>query len=204
MSNFECSKCGSFTPIEIYDSAPAQASCPKCGEMTYDKNGGIKIMSEEESRAKRPELYDKVFPIRQDITVLPADKGKKMKLGWKIYEYRGCEVFKPFKGWVDKFNKSLDKDGNYGHLLEKYAIHKLEGLKEGDTVIVGTLVGLDEATVTSIDYDKKEAMARNEFNWYPLEFGGDDRNAWVVTMGFNNCCLEELNVCRGEEEIQDQ
>jgi len=29
------------------------------------------------------------FPIRQDITVLPADDPKKLRLGWVIYEEVG-------------------------------------------------------------------------------------------------------------------
>jgi hypothetical protein len=32
------------------------------------------------------------FPIRQDITVLPADDPKKLRLGWIIYEEIGIVV----------------------------------------------------------------------------------------------------------------
>lgn len=32
------------------------------------------------------------FPIRQDITVLPADDPKKLRLGWVIYEEVGIVV----------------------------------------------------------------------------------------------------------------
>ena len=32
------------------------------------------------------------FPIRQDITVLPADDPKKLRLGWVIYEEVGVVV----------------------------------------------------------------------------------------------------------------
>lgn len=32
------------------------------------------------------------FPVRQDITVLPADDPRKLKLGWVIYEEVGIVV----------------------------------------------------------------------------------------------------------------
>ena len=32
------------------------------------------------------------FPIRQDITVLPADDPKKLRLGWVIYEEIGIVI----------------------------------------------------------------------------------------------------------------
>lgn len=32
------------------------------------------------------------FPIRQDITVLPADDPKKLRLGWVIYEEVGVVI----------------------------------------------------------------------------------------------------------------
>ena len=32
------------------------------------------------------------FPVREDITVLPADDPNKLKLGWKIYESFGSPI----------------------------------------------------------------------------------------------------------------
>ena len=32
------------------------------------------------------------YPVRQDITVLPADDPKKLRLGWVIYEEVGIVV----------------------------------------------------------------------------------------------------------------
>ena len=36
------------------------------------------------------------FPIRQDITVLPADDPKKLRLGWVIYEEIGVVVMNDY------------------------------------------------------------------------------------------------------------
>jgi len=36
------------------------------------------------------------FPIRQDITVLPADDPKKLRLGWVIYEEIGIVVINDY------------------------------------------------------------------------------------------------------------
>lgn len=36
------------------------------------------------------------FPIRQDITVLPADDPKKLRLGWVIYEEVGVAIINDY------------------------------------------------------------------------------------------------------------
>jgi hypothetical protein len=36
------------------------------------------------------------FPIRQDITVLPADDPKKLRLGWVIYEEIGIVIINDY------------------------------------------------------------------------------------------------------------
>ena len=36
------------------------------------------------------------FPIRQDITVLPADDPKKLRLGWVVYEEIGIVVINDY------------------------------------------------------------------------------------------------------------
>jgi hypothetical protein len=47
-----------------------------------------------------PGEYIGSFPIRQDITVLPADQPKKLRLDWKLYE--GFEVYKvTFSGTLE-------------------------------------------------------------------------------------------------------
>jgi len=55
-TGFKCSKCGEVEPSVIYDSCPAQADCPICGEHMISTIG-IKLLTEEEGRKLRPELY---------------------------------------------------------------------------------------------------------------------------------------------------
>ena len=43
-----------------------------------------------------PADYVGAFPIRQDITVLPADDPKKLRLGWVIYEEIGIVVINDY------------------------------------------------------------------------------------------------------------
>jgi len=68
MSDFECGKCGEVDPKEILDSCPAQGQCPKCGLWLTSKRG-ITLLTEEEGRKLRPELYkihDKKLKDRKD------------------------------------------------------------------------------------------------------------------------------------------
>jgi len=49
-----------------------------------------------------PAEYVGAFPIRQDITVLPADDPKKLRLGWIIYEEIGIIVINDYAtAWVE-------------------------------------------------------------------------------------------------------
>jgi len=43
-----------------------------------------------------PAEYVGAFPIRQDITVLPADDPKKLRLGWVIYEEVGIVIINSY------------------------------------------------------------------------------------------------------------
>ena len=43
-----------------------------------------------------PAEYVGAFPIRQDITVLPADDPKKLRLGWVIYEEIGIVIINTY------------------------------------------------------------------------------------------------------------
>jgi len=136
------------------------------------------------------------YDIPMEHTVLPEDKALPIKLPWKIIEYQGTEIFKPFKGWVKKFQKEVDKHNCYGRLLDKYAIKKLKGIKLGDEVIVSGFIGdLGEANITELDYETKEGTAENEFYWFPLKFGGDDRNVLVATMQLGRSISKNINKC---------
>tara|TARA_Y100000310_G_C20502622_1_gene724772 strand:- start:737 stop:1003 length:267 start_codon:yes stop_codon:yes gene_type:complete len=59
-SKFVCPVHGEVKPKTLYYSCPLQGSCPECGAMMEDTSpdAGIKILSEEESRAKRPWMYE--------------------------------------------------------------------------------------------------------------------------------------------------
>ena len=52
-----CSKCGEVKPTNIGYSCPAVANCPNCNEDLVDPEGGIKILSLEESVRKRPSMF---------------------------------------------------------------------------------------------------------------------------------------------------
>jgi len=56
---FICPKCGEVKPTRIYYSCPTQGDCPICNARLEDIEGGIKILSEEESRKIRPSFYAK-------------------------------------------------------------------------------------------------------------------------------------------------
>ena len=46
-----------------------------------------------------------VMPVRQDISVIPADEPRRLSLGWVVYEEIGCGILVP-RG-VAKSRKSL-------------------------------------------------------------------------------------------------
>jgi hypothetical protein len=43
-----------------------------------------------------PAEYVGAMPIRQDITVLPADDPKKLRIGWVVYEEIGVVIINPY------------------------------------------------------------------------------------------------------------
>jgi len=51
------------------------------------------------------------FPIRQDITVLPADDPKKLRLGWVIYEEVGMVIINDYA--VARVQVEADKTPPY-------------------------------------------------------------------------------------------
>lgn len=119
--------------------------------------------------------YFGAFPIRQDVTVLGNDD-KKLNLKWSVEWVPGGDVFK-------------------GSWPFRHTVKKLRGLKEGSRVmLMDFLDEPDYATITSIDYDKKEALAENEYSWYPLRFNDDKRHIWAATSQFNQCIPKILEI----------
>ncbi len=57
MCKFVCPEHGEFKPNGVLYSCPLQARCPECDNLVEAEGGGVKVLSEEEARRKRPELY---------------------------------------------------------------------------------------------------------------------------------------------------
>jgi ribosomal protein S27E len=54
---FICPEHGEFKPECVLYSCPLQARCHICSKLIEDADGGIKVLSDEESRRLRPELW---------------------------------------------------------------------------------------------------------------------------------------------------
>ena len=130
------------------------------------------------------------FPIRQDITVLPAGDPKKLRLGFKLYE--GFEIHWPADGLLLEKEMSdpnnleeiegserkkyiglshLDKEGN-----NEFAITKFSDLKVGDEI--HTCQGLMK--ITDLNEAEQTGFARqSNYLGCQLEFAKDDRECWV-------------------------
>jgi hypothetical protein len=52
-----CPEHGSFEPTCVLYSCPLQARCPVCGGLCEVEGSGVKVLTEEESRRKRPRLW---------------------------------------------------------------------------------------------------------------------------------------------------
>jgi len=136
-------------------------------------------------------LKDDVWPIRQDITVLPSDDPEKYKLDFVVYEYIGCEIFpitEEMIGWPEQKlcdSRMWDRDEN-GVLLYQKPITKKEGLYAGMQVLVKTIFDYHWAIATVTMSLDGSFRAEIESYYYILEFGGDDRNCWVAS-----CCVNK-------------
>jgi hypothetical protein len=69
--------------------------------MLWYQNIAHKIVNNWFGRSKarirvEPSEFIGAFPVRQDITVLPADDPKKLRLGWTIYEEVGIVVINDY------------------------------------------------------------------------------------------------------------
>lgn len=128
------------------------------------------------------------IPIRQDITVLPADTKNEL-VGWTIYEYQGCEIGRWYENWINKYSQRLEEAECFGDLIEKDSIKSLNGIKVGDKVLCPTFGYPVEAIITVVDYDKGTAEAESERCVYPLEFSRDDRKCWVSACMINKAIL---------------
>jgi hypothetical protein len=104
---------------------------------------------------------DLKVPFRTELTVLSADNKPNQKpLGWVIKERNGVEVTK------DLETKAL--------IIER------DALRIGDTIYVpGLLGGYHVLTIEAGDHEGELRARSKEGLLGILEFGGDDRNAWI-------------------------
>lgn len=71
MSKFICPTHGEVIPKQIYYSCPLQGDCPECNKRLEDiaEDAGIRMMTEEEAKAVRPEFYknNKFEDLKKDL-----------------------------------------------------------------------------------------------------------------------------------------
>lgn len=123
-------------------------------------DGDICITSE-------PEFIGKI-PVRTELTVLSADTPKDRTVGWTVTCYDGGEVYL--------------KDAEGVNLTTATSI------KKGDKVIVPSLIGYIEMTVTS--RGKKKGRAESENTLAYLDFAKDERECWTSSMTVNKKLLK--------------
>ncbi len=149
------------------------------------------------------------FPVRQDITVLPADDPAKLKLGWKIYESIGSPIRRIINGegltpeqkyFDNKWPR--DQEDNPIHHAK---IDSEDGIAEGDEVLVKDIFDYHYEPTTITKRDGK-FYAENECRLNALEFRKnidhpdfpDEKPVWISTCCINKACLDILNT--GEDD----
>ena len=152
------------------------------------------------------------FPIRQDITVLSADKASP-RLGWIIKEYIGSEIYKLSKYAQKKLTieQQLDTRKWPRYLInQNLKFHKnikeKDGLKEGDLVVVKAnpfdywfdfgVVMKDGGSVSH----KLYVEAQNGC-YVVINFNEDDRECWTTGCVINRRALERVEF-KGEYETE--
>ncbi len=127
-------------------------------------------------------MQDGAFPIRNDITVLPADDPNRPILGWVIYEYMGHELTK------EAFDLPMGKERSRAKEYEASIIRGLDDLKVGDEVFAYCNMPI---TITEVNGDT--ATGEQEHLLMVLEHGKDDRNCWVAGCMINKLCLDRVD-----------
>ena len=148
-------------------------------------------------------------PINTDLKVIPASPGPT-RLNFKVYEHIGCEVLLPMRP-VEEARRLLRRVLDGGKSIWSITggsswcrsirrpvfsvVTSIDGIKVGDELLMPTLFGFDWAPVTSIIGDS--ASAENENLLWPMEFGKDDRHAWVSVGCINRQAIERVNITAG-------
>jgi hypothetical protein len=143
--------------------------------------------------------YSGEFPIRQDITILPSDDPKRLKLGWIFLE--GEVVLKSQKGFYLGFLfDEIDMNGTKLK-MPKGRLRNIDEIKEGDLVYStwydGEVVAM---RVEGINLESKSALGKiNDSCYGNLYFENDARKCWTCDgyMFINRDALARLNVTAG-------
>jgi len=123
--------------------------------------------------------YVGALPIRQDITVLPADDPKKMLLDWVCLE--GDVVLKDGESFSEEDDFEDIKFGDDKKVrVSKSRLKNFDDLKDGDVVYStwydGKVVAMK---VEGLNTDRQNALGRlNDYCWGHLHFNDDIRECW--------------------------
>jgi len=139
--------------------------------------------------------YDGSFPIRQDITVLPSDDPKKLRLAWVYLE--GEIILKSQNGfYTDFIFDEVDINGRKVK-LPKGRLCSFDDIKEGDKVYSTGYDGeVVKMTVESMDFKNKTALGKVRESCYGnLSFNKDKRYCWICSgyMFVNEQALANFN-----------
>lgn len=116
------------------------------------------------------------FPIRTDITILPANSNNLI-LGFKIYEYNGFELYFSVED-AEKNNPIFD----------------FSALQVGQTLYANLGWETPSCIGTVAKWDNGDIYIDAGGNIWTLEFSGDDRACWVASTCCNKLALEKLNL----------
>jgi hypothetical protein len=122
-------------------------------------------------------------PVRQELTLLKSDNPELREIGFTIRERQGTPVFKFL---AEDHAENLD-------LTKLVDITQEEGLVAGDRILVpGLMGGYHLLTVEA--HPEGGLSAHNDRLLAILEFGKDERNAWVCTGLINRKGLLKLRI----------
>lgn len=69
-----------------------------------------------------------------------------------------------------------------------------EGLTYEEFLGVHLVMGWCKAVVTQVDYANDSARAETKHTLFPLEFGKDERHAWVCSMALNKKSIHKIEL----------
>lgn len=129
------------------------------------------------------EKYVGKFPVRTELSVLEADGPTESKVGWTVRGYLGSEVY--------RHDLSV-YSGGFVDVSKLSPITEESGLSDGDELMVRGIAGFHLMRFTR----ESEGRGRAESGELSglLEFGSDDRRAWVCTGLFNLRALKKLSL----------